>query len=79
VRRPDKVVITTLSVVAVSVKGALAVLEANGKHLLADVWTSIGVLVVLGLVHFTGQVIFDPVLALLFGAHIAKGFYFSDH
>jgi cation diffusion facilitator family transporter len=46
------------------------VLEADGKHLLTDVWTSAGVLVGLGLVRVTGAVWLDPVLALLVAANI---------
>src|SRR5262249_30980377 len=46
------------------------VLEADGKHLLTDVWTSVGVLVGLGLVLATGAVWLDPVLALLVAANI---------
>lgn len=40
------------------------VLEANGKHLWADVLTSIGVVVGLGLVRLTGATFWDPVCAL---------------
>jgi cation diffusion facilitator family transporter len=47
------------------------VLEADGKHLLADVWTSAAVIVGLGLVWLTGLPIFDPLLALLVAANIA--------
>lgn len=45
-------------------------LEADGKHLLTDVWTSIGVLVALGLVALTGWRIIDPIIALMVGANI---------
>lgn len=45
-------------------------LEADGQHLMTDVWTSLGVLVGLGLVHFTGWTILDPLLALLVAANI---------
>ena len=47
------------------------VLEADGKHLLADVWTSVAVIGGLGLVWLTGLSIFDPLLALLVAANIA--------
>jgi cation diffusion facilitator family transporter len=47
------------------------VLEADGKHLLADVWTSAAVIVGLCLVWLTGLPIFDPLLALLVAANIA--------
>ncbi|MBI1913466.1 MAG: cation transporter [Planctomycetes bacterium] len=46
------------------------VLEADGQHLMTDVWTSVGVLLGLGLVLLTGQVWLDPVLALLVAANI---------
>ncbi len=45
-------------------------LEADGKHLLTDVWTSVGVLVGIGLVVLTGWQILDPVIALLVGVNI---------
>jgi cation diffusion facilitator family transporter len=47
------------------------VLEADGKHLLADVWTSAAVILGLCLVWLTGFPIFDPLLALLVAANIA--------
>lgn len=40
------------------------VLEADGKHLLTDVWTSAGVLVGMGLVALTGWDVLDPVIAI---------------
>jgi cation diffusion facilitator family transporter len=46
------------------------VLEADGQHLMTDVWTSAGVLAGLGLVAWTGQYWLDPVLALLVAANI---------
>ncbi|NQD35503.1 cation transporter [Permianibacter sp. IMCC34836] len=45
-------------------------LEADGHHLLTDVWTSVGVLVGLGLVALTGWWWLDPLVALLVAAHI---------
>ena len=45
-------------------------LEADGKHLLTDVWTSVGVLIAMGLVFLTGWKILDPVIALLMGLNI---------
>lgn len=45
-------------------------LEANARHLLTDVWTTVGVLVgVIGVV-LTGWLWLDPVVALLVAAHI---------
>jgi cation diffusion facilitator family transporter len=46
------------------------VLEADGHHLMADVWTSAGVLVALGLVWLTGRLWIDPLIALLLAANI---------
>lgn len=46
-------------------------LRADGHHLLTDVWTSLGVLLGLGLVKITGWHWFDPVCAGLVGANIA--------
>jgi cation diffusion facilitator family transporter len=40
-------------------------LVADGQHVLADVWTSAGVIVGLGLVHLTGRAWLDPLVALL--------------
>lgn len=40
-------------------------LVADGQHVLADVWTSVGVVVGLGLVHLTGRTWLDPLVALL--------------
>ncbi len=46
------------------------VLEADGKHLLTDVWTSAGVLVGLIVVHFTKFYILDPLIGLLVALNI---------
>jgi cation diffusion facilitator family transporter len=45
-------------------------LEANAKHLLTDVWTSVGVVAGIGLVVATGWLWLDPVVALLVAANI---------
>lgn len=45
-------------------------LEANAQHLLTDVWTSVGVLVGVGVVAFTHWNWLDPVVALLVAANI---------
>lgn len=45
-------------------------LEADGKHLMSDALTSIGVLVALALVRLTGWRGFDPLAALLLGGYI---------
>ena len=45
-------------------------LEANAQHLLTDVWTSVGVLVGVGLVVLTGWNRIDPIVGLLVAANI---------
>lgn len=45
-------------------------LEANAHHLLTDVWTSVGVIVGVGLVALTKWLWLDPVVALLVAANI---------
>lgn len=46
-------------------------LEADGMHVLSDVWTSLGVLVGLALVWFTGWRILDPLVAMALGVQLA--------
>jgi cation diffusion facilitator family transporter len=45
-------------------------LEADAKHLLTDVWTSVGVTLGVGLVWITGWLWLDPAIALLVAANI---------
>lgn len=45
-------------------------LRADGRHLLTDVYTSVGVVVGLGLAWLTGWNWMDPVIAILVGVHI---------
>lgn len=45
-------------------------LEANAHHLFTDVWTSVGVIVGVGLVAMTNWLWLDPVVALLVAANI---------
>lgn len=45
-------------------------LEADAHHLMADVWTSVGVIVGVGLVWLTGWLWLDPVIALLMALNI---------
>lgn len=47
-------------------------LEADARHLLTDVWTSVGVLVGVGVVALTGWLILDPLVALLVAANIIR-------
>ena len=45
-------------------------LNADGQHLLTDVWTSAGVVVGIILVSLTGWLVLDPIIALLVAANI---------
>lgn len=45
-------------------------LEASGRHLMTDVWTSLGVMTGVGAVGLTGWGWLDPLLALAVAAHI---------
>jgi cation diffusion facilitator family transporter len=51
------------------------VLEADGKHLMTDVWTSGGVLLGLALVALTDVNALDPLIALLVAANIVRTGY----
>jgi len=46
------------------------VLEADGRHLMTDVWTSAGVVVGVALVALTGWERLDPIIALLVAANV---------
>lgn len=50
-------------------------LTAGGRHLMSDVWTSVGVLVGLVLALVTGWAILDPLLALLVALNILREGY----
>jgi cation diffusion facilitator family transporter len=45
-------------------------IEADAKHLLADVWTTLGVLVALFVIKFTQWTIIDPLIAFAVGGNI---------
>ena len=47
-----------------------AALEANARHLLTDVWTSIGVVLAVALVAITGWDPLDPIIAILVAFNI---------
>jgi cation diffusion facilitator family transporter len=66
-----------ISVIAAAINGGVAIillragtrlrsiaLKADAHHLLTDVWTSVGVLVGLVVVNFTGWLILDPLIAI---------------
>jgi len=46
-------------------------IEADGKHVLTDFWTSFGVVAALGLVRVTGWQILDPLVAIGVGVNLA--------
>ena len=45
-------------------------LEADGRHLMTDVWTSAGVILGVALVFMTGWLLLDPLVALAVAVHI---------
>jgi cation diffusion facilitator family transporter len=45
-------------------------LEADAHHLMTDVWTSVGVIIGVGLVSVTGWTVLDPIIALLVAVNI---------
>lgn len=72
-----------LSVIATAINGGVALillqagrrlrsitLRADAHHLLSDVWTTVGVIVGLGLVAVTGWLWLDPIIALLVAVNI---------
>jgi cation diffusion facilitator family transporter len=74
---------TALTAAAAIINGALGaylvwigrrkkslILEANGKHVLTDCWTSAAVLVGLGLVQITGWLPWDPICGILMACNI---------
>jgi len=56
--------------IAIGKKHRSFILEANGRHVLTDCWTSIGVVVGLTLAMFTGWLEFDPLVAILVALNI---------
>ncbi len=74
-----------VSLAAAAVNGALAALlfragrqlrsaalEANARHILTDVWTSVGVIVAVVLVPLTGWQALDPIIGLAVAANIVR-------
>ncbi len=62
--------LTARVLLAAGAKYRSLTLEADGHHLMTDVWTSVGVIVGVAAVYFTGWLWLDPVLALLVAANI---------
>lgn len=59
-----------LVLLRVGKKRSSIALKADGKHLMSDVWTSLGVVVGVGLVGLTRQWWLDPIVGLLVTIHI---------
>lgn len=59
-----------LTLVRVGKRHSALILVANGQHVLADMWTSLGVLVGVGIVWLTGLVWLDPLVAIAVGLNI---------
>lgn len=53
-------------------RGRSLILVANGKHVLTDALTSLGVIVALLLVWLTGWKLLDPILAIVVALHILR-------
>ncbi|MDO5663836.1 MAG: cation diffusion facilitator family transporter [Bacteroidia bacterium] len=51
------------------------VLEADGKHLMTDVWTSVGVIAGILVVKFTGLSVLDPIIAIIVALNIVYAGY----
>lgn len=47
-------------------------LVVNARHLMTDVWTSIGVLLAVALVALTGRAVIDPLIAVVVGLNIVR-------
>lgn len=61
-----------LSLVAVGRRSGSPLVTANGMHVLTDVWTSLAVLLALGLYRLTGWVWWDPLAATLAALNILR-------
>jgi len=61
---------TSRTLMNVGKKHKSITLEADAHHLMTDVWTSVGVIVGVGLVWLTGWLWLDPVIALLVALNI---------
>lgn len=58
--------------VRVGKRGGSLIVEANGKHVLTDAWTSAGAVGGLLLASWTNILWLDPTMAILFGANIIR-------
>ena len=62
--------IVGLILIRVGKRNHSIVLEADGRHLLTDVWTSVGVVLGIVIVSATGWLVLDPIMALLVALNI---------
>lgn len=62
--------VTALIIVRAGRRHNSITLEANGHHLMTDVWTSVGVIAAIAAVAVTGWTRLDPIVALLVAANI---------
>jgi cation diffusion facilitator family transporter len=61
-----------LSLVRIGERSGSPLIKANGLHVLTDVWSSVAVLVALGLVVWSGWVWWDPIAACIAAANILR-------
>ncbi len=61
-----------LSLVRIGKSSNSPLLRANGLHVLTDVWSSVAVLLALGLIHWTGWMWWDPIAAVLAALNIMR-------
>lgn len=61
-----------LSLLTVAKRSGSPLLRANGNHVLTDVWSSVAVLVALGLYESTGWPYWDPIAAMLAALNIVR-------
>ncbi|MFT4176781.1 MAG: cation diffusion facilitator family transporter [Luteolibacter sp.] len=60
------------SLIRIGKKSGSPLLKANGMHVLTDVWSSVAVLVALGLIYLTGWKWWDPIAAVLASLNIVR-------
>lgn len=54
-------------------------LMSNGQHLMIDFWTSLGLLIALGVIHFTGWTFIDALLAIAIALWLFRGAWQLSH
>jgi cation diffusion facilitator family transporter len=64
-----------LALVRVGKRTNSPLIRANGQHVLTDVWSSVAVLVALGLIFWTGWKMWDPIAAVLAALNILRTGY----